>query len=523
MDDERATLRGGLLPRVQDAAAVAVASPVAWLVALAVAGITFLVFQDLRHDDAFITLQYARNLGRGNGYVFNPGEPVFGATSPLAVLILAGVYRLAGDVLAPAAVLIGSAALAAQALLIYLLLRVTSLPLALLAGALVALGMAGAHEWLALETNLEAALVLGVVWALVSRRTVLCGVLLGAAILCRYDALLLAPLCALAAWQRDRAVPTRLLAVTALVAAPWFLWAHFYFGSFMPQTFFAKKHLVQPVEYATIVLQRFALAPWAWLPESSRQPLAYLTPALWVSGLVFVLRHARPLLLFCVYGIGLLVAYALIGPHPEQGWHQYLPGLTLSLLGVLGTAGWLAVSCRDARGGWSRPRCLLFAALAALWLWMAIGHAVHFARSYRTEFWLGWRHERYVAVADWLRRHVKGNRTVLAQEVGTIGYLTEMRMIDPYGLINATNDYPSNPSLQNLAGVINQHAPAVLLLNSPRDGGRIEEQSPYRMVKVFDTDPWSTVLVRSDKVLSAPDEFEALRSQLPERARPEMR
>jgi hypothetical protein len=43
------------------------------------------------------------------------------------------------------------------------------------------------------------------------------------------------------------------------------------------------------------------------------------------------------------------------------------------------------------------------------------------------------------------------------------------------------------------------------------------------MVKVFDTDPWSTVMVRSDKVLSAPDEFEALRAQLPERASREMR
>ncbi|HYN65111.1 MAG TPA: hypothetical protein VES36_10960, partial [Candidatus Limnocylindrales bacterium] len=175
MTDDRAIkrwFRSGLLPRVQGAATVAGASPGAWLAALALAAITFLLFKDLRHDDAFITLQFARNLGRGNGFVFNPGEPIFGSTSPLAVLLLAGVYRLAGDVLAPAAVLIGSAALAAQALLVYLLLRATSHPLALLAGSLVALGIAGAHEWLARETNLEAALVLGVVWGLASGRSV---------------------------------------------------------------------------------------------------------------------------------------------------------------------------------------------------------------------------------------------------------------------------------------------------------------------------------------------------------------
>lgn len=48
------------------------------------------------HDDAFITLRYAEHLASGLGPVFNPGERVLGATSPLflflcAILIRAGV------------------------------------------------------------------------------------------------------------------------------------------------------------------------------------------------------------------------------------------------------------------------------------------------------------------------------------------------------------------------------------------------------------------------------------------------
>src|SRR5688572_25266220 len=43
-------------------------------------------------DDAFISFRYARNLARGAGLVFNPGEaPVEGYTNFLWVLLLAGL------------------------------------------------------------------------------------------------------------------------------------------------------------------------------------------------------------------------------------------------------------------------------------------------------------------------------------------------------------------------------------------------------------------------------------------------
>ena len=40
----------------------------------------------LRHhvvDDTFVHLQFARHLAQGSGPVFNPGEHVYGCTSPL--------------------------------------------------------------------------------------------------------------------------------------------------------------------------------------------------------------------------------------------------------------------------------------------------------------------------------------------------------------------------------------------------------------------------------------------------------
>ncbi|MBU0703074.1 MAG: hypothetical protein KKC18_04335 [Chloroflexi bacterium] len=48
-------------------------------------------------DDAWIHFQFARNLARGDGLSFNPGQPTSGSTAPLWTLLLAGVYFLGGD------------------------------------------------------------------------------------------------------------------------------------------------------------------------------------------------------------------------------------------------------------------------------------------------------------------------------------------------------------------------------------------------------------------------------------------
>ncbi len=57
------------------------------------------IFQKLEYspDDTFIYLQYARNIASGNGFAFNPGEPSYGVTSPVWVLLLTIPYFLGLD------------------------------------------------------------------------------------------------------------------------------------------------------------------------------------------------------------------------------------------------------------------------------------------------------------------------------------------------------------------------------------------------------------------------------------------
>lgn len=49
-------------------------------------------------DDAYISFRVAQNAAQGHGLVFNPGEPAYVSTSPLWVLLLAGLRFVVGDV-----------------------------------------------------------------------------------------------------------------------------------------------------------------------------------------------------------------------------------------------------------------------------------------------------------------------------------------------------------------------------------------------------------------------------------------
>ncbi|HKW50623.1 MAG TPA: hypothetical protein VJQ53_02725, partial [Candidatus Eisenbacteria bacterium] len=64
------------------------------LVAIVLLGLGHLApFLGYLTDDTFIHLQFAKNLIGGHGFAFNAGEPTYGSTSPLWVLLLAGVGR----------------------------------------------------------------------------------------------------------------------------------------------------------------------------------------------------------------------------------------------------------------------------------------------------------------------------------------------------------------------------------------------------------------------------------------------
>ena len=97
--------------------------------------------------------------------------------------------------------------------------------------------------------------------------------------------------------------------------------------------------------------------------------------------------------------------------------------------------------------------------------------------------------------------------------MGTLGYLTRDRMIDPYGLINDTNEYPVTQSPSALLRMVQRYRPTVVLIFPVFHGLWLEQQTDLRVVKKF---AWNSLgaalLVNSPDVLQRPGD-KALRGQ----------
>jgi arabinofuranosyltransferase len=217
-------------------------------------------------DDAFITYRYARNLARGEGLVFNPGERVEGYTNFLWTVMhwvperfgwsspvfsqLVGIALMVGTVAVTLRVARRVFRSEAFAFLVALVLLANMTFLAYATGGL--------------ETMQQTLLVTSVAALLLpvpdpgrgaaAARRVGAGMCAGLAVLTRMDSAVLVGTWVLVVlvvgWRRDPDTSTRtrttLLAAlqiglpAALLVVPWLVWKLDYYGNLLPNTFYAK-------------------------------------------------------------------------------------------------------------------------------------------------------------------------------------------------------------------------------------------------------------------------------------------
>jgi hypothetical protein len=400
-------------------------------------------------DDTFIHLQYARNLAEGRGLVFNPGERVYGCTSPLWVTLLADGIALGFDGLRVARVLGALATLWSVALFLQLMRRNLKTP-AVRAAATVA--WAG-HAWMlrwsmsGMETPLVVALTLagfvafteGREWG---ARPVRTGALWALAALTRPEAALLLVLWgAFLLVDADSRAGLRRLVFGALppllIYGSWLLFAGFYFGSFLPQTLVAKAagpaglgaHLenlwrqvrimgatdgvMAGVLVAALVVGRRAV--WTWRPATQRAQR--LLPWAWIV--------AVPLL-YVARGVPVLSRY-LLPLLPVLSWLAWRAGECWSLAAP-------AASTSPPTPRAVRRTVVLGAALAAIVLAqnLAVYHGMVLpqVRSFSTGL-----QQSLIPMGRWLAQRTPAGSTVATPDIGALGYFGRRRVIDLGGLV----------------------------------------------------------------------------------------
>jgi len=410
-------------------------------------------------DDSWIHLQFARNLAAGQGFSFNPGEPIAGSTAPLWTFLVAGIHRLVREPEAMViAVKVFGIALACLSVLLvqaYFLRRTRDARVACL-GAL-ALGLTSHLSWGAvsgLEVPLYTALSLAVLLygqdLETFPRRLLVAALLALAVWARPECLLLAVLLML-----DRALFLRgrrswfaigqLAALYVLLLIPYFVMNHGLSGGLFPHTFAVK------------VADRGLLTAFG---RGDLQQVGHLLVSSgphYLAGFVRHLFRANPLLpVGALLGVVFWIAQ-LVRPHESRSF--FLPGVVLTYAFAIGVmAPFLGADFQSGRYVANQTAfAVVLATLGIHWLYLWLrGRSERAATPVITAVLLlggfnmamaqGWMvrtHTSAVAsinqidvhVGRWLAAHTPPGATVATNDIGAIGYFSGRPVMDMMGLV----------------------------------------------------------------------------------------
>ena len=388
-------------------------------------------------DDAWIHFQFARNLARGDGLSFNPGQPTSGSTAPLWTLLLAGVYLVGGRFPVAGQLLSAVCFLAALAATYALGKRLTGNRWAAwLAGAVVATN--GRFIWAglsALETCLFATLSLLAIGAHLSDRTahryrLRTAALFGLAALVRPEGYLLFALALadfivqigesanrqISEWRRLPLLPVILFAAIVL---PYLIFSLRTSGHLLPNTYHAKAvfdfrpdlvFLSGAAQY--LILDNLILLPF------------------YVLGLGILLRRA-PLL--SLWSVGLPLVYAFLHTGLYHHGRYLIPLIPCNA--VIGIAGLLEARQMAARRGWRwRGSQTTLAVLVSL---LVVAGTVWHLPAMASKY--AWNvdniNQMHVALGHWVVENTPPDAVLALNDIGAITYISERQVVDLAGLV----------------------------------------------------------------------------------------
>ncbi len=411
-------------------------------------------------DDAYITFRYARNLASGLGFVYNTGERVLGTTTPLFTLMLALGFKLGADphILALA---LNTVADVVSIVIIYFVCRRLGVPVVgLLAALMVAIsGQFITYTASGMETSLYIATLLAA-WGLYAVGLLMPAfAMAGVACLVRPDAILMVAVLYVALLLRTHRFDLRPILVTLLVAAPWLIFATFYFGSPLPMSVQAKAtDAMDPgftgMSLRTLSIQFLSLkGSIAGADKNLLFTLLFavgcvaITLTTWRRSCLGASPHPRaemallptekldrvfPLLL---WSIAYVVIFTLAGAFTYFPWYV-VPLYPAYFVVLLVGLGWLAdrlvpnILARVQLPAWGDLVLLPLLVVTVLRLpSRAQGQQLH------AEAWIERREGAYQRASEFVLGNAGPDDQIAAGEVGVIGYYSQRYIVDVNGLV----------------------------------------------------------------------------------------
>jgi hypothetical protein len=380
-------------------------------------------------DDQFILFRYIDNIAMGNGFVYNIGEKVLGATTPLFTLVVAFFKYIFISVSTPVIVAnLNILFLSVSALFFYRVSRnFLSEKFSLLAVLIFALSL-----FKTIPEGMESPLFILTLFIfldfLLQGRYYLSAIFLSLTILTRPDAGLIAILVAIFWWQKTGIVKTiRLISLCVAVALPWMVFSTIYFGSFIPESLVAKSHIsviVNQSSFQAFKVQLASLSRIYWGSIKDIDNIFVQVVFNLIPFLVLVYLGVKEKLnknTWIVFSIPFLYFIFFSLSNPVM-WPWYF-SQTEPL--------WILISIIGVSYIWRKIN--YFYIKIALIVLILIGPAI---------FWWGrvtipnLPNEEGLGMVNYLKENVKKGEKIGINNIGGVGYFTNAYIIDFFGIIN---------------------------------------------------------------------------------------
>lgn len=397
---------------------------------LVLQGLVLWPYRNFAGDDAYITFQFVRNVMAGEGFAFNAGEPVYGSTAPLWVLAIAAVAAL-GLAIPDAAHLLNALFAAVNVALFWKLglrylgpgwLPVMASVLFVLDPWQVKWSLSGMENALVL-TLLMASLLTQLALREAGRVNLVTPVLAGLAVLCRPEMVLWAGLLGLDVLLNEkrhrRANFLALITLGPAFLVPWLWYAQDQFGSIIPNTIAAKlsRDHLRTLDGVVAYFGSF----WAF------QGLAVIAvllvwPRQWMHRSVAAAGSAGAWFLPLAWSLILPLFYIVGGA--QAGGRYLVFGLPFYLL--IGLSAWGLLLTRYPM----LVRTLFVASL------LLIGY-VQYRYAWHVTDWPEGMDPNMIEMARTLQRVAKPGEVVAGDQIGVVGYVSGLRVLDVWGLVSS--------------------------------------------------------------------------------------
>ena len=368
-------------------------------------------------DDAFITLSYVKTLAGSGVWGMNEALRSNAATSPLNVLLLAGVTTVVRDPVMAVYLLTIALAVSTFLSLRYFSRRIFRNDIFAYGTTALLFSNPLLISTMGLESFLIICLLMAVCVAFHAKRIYALGVLVGLLVLARPDGAVTVFIVMLLLLHRPYINLARYLGAMLAVLCPWYFYSWYFLGSLLPDTFFMKLNedawgSYQFVDGPALYLSRFPIAT----------PIAIAMCLVLPAILAF--RKNRVVLLLTAILLGTAIsqyaAYSLLKAPPYHWYYAW--GIASGI--ILGSLA-LLLSFKDR----FLPRLVIVAVVAsgaAVSLWDATQHR-------EMPINTNWAStDQYRAIAEWINDNYSGRSFHIWGELGVIQYYTKANAVDQF-------------------------------------------------------------------------------------------